>query len=98
MVKSLVKITIIITLIFSSFLIYNTNYTTSIHNTQQEITFGNSSTIVDEEIVISDFKVTPYEENYGSQAARTGPQSYVVLLVHFSDYTTPRWTKAEHED
>ncbi|MHA1245312.1 MAG: hypothetical protein ACTSP7_12175 [Candidatus Heimdallarchaeota archaeon] len=99
MVKSLVKITIIITLIFSSFLIYNNaNYTTSIYNTQQEINFGNSSTIIDDDIMISDFKVTPYEENIGSQAARTGPQSYVVLLVHFSDYTTPRWTKAEHED
>jgi len=98
--KSLPKILMVITLIFSSFLMVNkVNYTTSYSNSPQGITFSsNSNKLIDNDLVISDFEVTPYEPYLSPQAARTGPQTYVVLLVHFSDFVTPRWTQAEHED
>ena len=96
--KSLPKIIMIIALIFSSFLMFNTvSYTTSANNTDQEISFSSPNKIIDNELVMTDFQVTPYEEFLGSEAARTGPQSYAVILCHFSDYGQ-RWTQPEHED
>jgi len=95
--KSLPKIIMIITLIFSSFLMFNTVSDTTSNNTNQEINFSSPNNIMDDELVMTDFQVTPYEKFLGSEAARTGPQSYAVILVHFSDYAT-RWTQPEHED
>ena len=99
MVKSLPKIILVLTLIFSSFLMFNTvNNGTSNNDYTQEISFRSSNKLIDNDLLISEFKTTPYEPSFGSKAARTGAQSFVVLLVHFSDYVTPRWTPAEHED
>ncbi len=99
MKKSLPKIIMVLTLIFSSFLMFNTvNNTISYNNSIQEISFSSPNKIVQNDMLISDFKVTPIEKDFETQSARTGPQSYIVLLCYFSDYATPRWTKAEHED
>ncbi|MHA1556165.1 MAG: hypothetical protein ACTSPM_04440 [Candidatus Heimdallarchaeota archaeon] len=99
MVKSLPKIIMVLTLVFSSLLMFNTvNNSTSNNDYTQEISFRSSNEIIDNDLLISDFKTTPYEPSFKPQAARTGAQSFVVLLVHFSDYVTPRWSQAEHED
>ena len=96
--KSIPKIITVLILIFSSFLVFNTvNYTTPLDNSYQEMSFSSSNKIVEDDSSAAEFKVTPYEEYISPQAARTGPQSYAVILCHFSDYGQ-RWTQAEHED
>lgn len=58
--KSLPKIIMIIVLIFSSFLMFNNvSYTTSANNTDQEISFSSPNKIIDNELVMTDFQVTP---------------------------------------
>jgi len=95
--KSFPKIIMVLTLIFSSFLMFNTvSYTTSDNGSNLEFTFNSPNKIMDDEVIVTNFQETPYEEYLGPQAARTGAQSFAVILCHFSDYGQ-RWTQVEHE-
>ncbi|NHJ03789.1 MAG: hypothetical protein EAX90_03125 [Candidatus Heimdallarchaeota archaeon] len=99
MKKSLPTLIMVLTITLSSFLMVNSaNYTLSTPNFSNELLFQSGTNIIDDlQEFTPDFIETPYEPYINPEVARTGPQDFCTILVHFSDHAVPRWTKAEHE-